>query len=299
MPKIVGNVSGPGGHVREYNVKAYGAKGDGTTNDTAAIQAAIQAAWDGGGGEVWFPPGTFLMSTNGGIQFPTPTSSTSYRMVRLKGSGAQGGGTTIKFTGTGFAFTIGSADPVWDARYCYIEDMSIVGTGSSNPSGAVKFNHSRLCELKRLNIQDFTGNINNAAIDILGGAGLHNYFHMIEHCRIVSTPIGIRMSSDNATGVGANSNWVKNCVFGSHATYAILIDGGDTNVIEQCEFNGTISTAIYIVNTATNTKLLCDHFDGPSVKCVVASAGVTDTYIIAASGSGTITNSGTNTHIWP
>jgi hypothetical protein len=47
-----------------YNVKdtAYGAKGDGIADDSAAIQAAITAASASGGGVVFFPPGTYLAS---------------------------------------------------------------------------------------------------------------------------------------------------------------------------------------------------------------------------------------------
>lgn len=45
-----------------YNVKAYGAKGDGVTDDTAAIQAAINAV-PSGGGIVLLPPGVYLVST--------------------------------------------------------------------------------------------------------------------------------------------------------------------------------------------------------------------------------------------
>lgn len=42
-----------------FNVKAYGAAGNGTTDDTAAIQAAIDAA---GAGEVYFPRGVYRIT---------------------------------------------------------------------------------------------------------------------------------------------------------------------------------------------------------------------------------------------
>jgi hypothetical protein len=42
-----------------YNVKDYGAVGDGVTNDGPACQAAVNAADDAGGGIVFFPPGTY------------------------------------------------------------------------------------------------------------------------------------------------------------------------------------------------------------------------------------------------
>src|SRR5208283_1844237 len=43
-----------------YDVRAYGATGDGKTLDTNAINLAIGAAADAGGGTVEFPAGTYL-----------------------------------------------------------------------------------------------------------------------------------------------------------------------------------------------------------------------------------------------
>ena len=48
---------------RVYNIRAFGAKGDGTTIDTAALQAAIDACTRDGGGTVLVPAGTFVIGT--------------------------------------------------------------------------------------------------------------------------------------------------------------------------------------------------------------------------------------------
>jgi len=44
----------------DYDVRAFGAKGDGQTLDTAAINKAIEAAAANGGGTVRFPAGMYL-----------------------------------------------------------------------------------------------------------------------------------------------------------------------------------------------------------------------------------------------
>ncbi len=48
---------------RTYNVRDFGAKGDGTTLDTAAVQAAIDACNKDQGGTVLVPAGVFLIGT--------------------------------------------------------------------------------------------------------------------------------------------------------------------------------------------------------------------------------------------
>lgn len=61
---IGGTGSGTPGDIpgRDWNnVEDYGAVHDGTTNDTASIQAAIDAAAAAGGGVIYFPPGTYIV----------------------------------------------------------------------------------------------------------------------------------------------------------------------------------------------------------------------------------------------
>jgi polygalacturonase len=50
-------------HSDRFDVREFGAKGDGTTLDTQAIEAAIGAANKAGGGTVVFLPGTYLTGT--------------------------------------------------------------------------------------------------------------------------------------------------------------------------------------------------------------------------------------------
>lgn len=71
------------------NVKAYGATGDGTTDDAAAIQAAIAAAAAASGtskADVFFPPGTYLVASS--LLLPSGTDTTRQRKMRLVGYGA-------------------------------------------------------------------------------------------------------------------------------------------------------------------------------------------------------------------
>ena len=69
---IVGNVTpATAGVVNErlfqFNVKSYGAVGDDSTDDTTAIQSALNACNTAGGGTVYFPKGTYITNPNTGL----------------------------------------------------------------------------------------------------------------------------------------------------------------------------------------------------------------------------------------
>lgn len=77
-----------------FNVEQYGAVHDDTTDDTGAIQAAINAAFSAGGGTVYFPNGVYkiagslitsLDSVNPNCQLYFPLSTDTFVYIKLLG----------------------------------------------------------------------------------------------------------------------------------------------------------------------------------------------------------------------
>lgn len=69
-----------------YNVKDYGAKGDGVTNDSSSIQALVNTVGSNGRGTIVVPPGDYILNT--GLDF-APFASASGKpcgFVMMKGA---------------------------------------------------------------------------------------------------------------------------------------------------------------------------------------------------------------------
>lgn len=100
-----------------YNVKDHGALGNGSTDDTAAIQATINLA-SANGGVVYLPPGTYNISAS-----LTLTSNIVF-------TGAGQGATTIQQNSTTSAAIVGA-----DLTAVRIQDMRINGPASGTGIG--------------------------------------------------------------------------------------------------------------------------------------------------------------------
>lgn len=85
-----------------FDVKAYGAVGDGTTDDTTAIQNTIDACHTAGGGTVYFPAATYKIIAALKLYSGTTPTIVAYSNITLKGAGAAStGGTIISQVTTG------------------------------------------------------------------------------------------------------------------------------------------------------------------------------------------------------
>ena len=84
-----------------FNVKDYGALGNGVQNDTSYIQAAIAAAQAAGGGLVFFPPGSYNVEST--VNFNTTTAAAPIELVGIP-SHANGEGSTIIGNFAGYIF---------------------------------------------------------------------------------------------------------------------------------------------------------------------------------------------------
>ncbi|MBQ3290139.1 MAG: polysaccharide deacetylase family protein [Kiritimatiellae bacterium] len=120
-----------------WNVRDFGAKGDGATKDTAAIQRAVDAALAAGGGRVVLPAGTYLSGTvwlKSGVELHLEKGAT------LKGSTERGDYNANDC----FPENFWSNGEEWSGGHLVLaykaENVAITGEGVIDGSGPKFFN---------------------------------------------------------------------------------------------------------------------------------------------------------------
>lgn len=116
------------------NVKDYGATGNGTTDDSAAIQLAINAA-AANTRTVWFPPGTYLCHDLNLPDFTSSESSQSFNRP-FKFLGATELGVTLKMNTNATTYlvghpSVGGTTQRGQNSYLEIGNFTMIGTGDS------------------------------------------------------------------------------------------------------------------------------------------------------------------------
>jgi hypothetical protein len=212
------------------SVMDFGATGDGVTDDTAAIVAALAAAK-----EVFFPSGTYLVSSS-------ITLTTGHRLI---GAGPSTGGSTINVS----ANTIDLFTPSANARNIVIDSLSLNSpTGGTN--SAVKASASGLAECIQNNLR------------ILG----FNYWINATELYWQNTHTNIRSFCPNSiyifgTGGGSINNLFENVYIDlSGATangyQAITLKATKTTRFDKCNFGASATyTGRWIQTTSSNNAL--------------------------------------------
>src|SRR5947208_1252426 len=114
-----------------YNVKAYGAAGDGVKDDAAAIAATI-AAVPKQGGIIYFPPGVYLLNSSITVDARTDLSFVGAGVSATRLQINANGVTVLSFTGVCSRIAIRDLWLGAVASFASGSCLSIIGTSSTH-----------------------------------------------------------------------------------------------------------------------------------------------------------------------
>lgn len=230
-----------------FNVKDFGAKGDGSTDDTAAIQAAVTAMYAGANKSciLYFPPGNYLITSTIDISNANGGSNSTSGIITGAGRWA------TYITGalsSGFIFsqTDGVNGPEEISNLSLVNTSTVIGTGAlflnNNNNGRISNCHfgGMVGVLMPFNI--FQTTIDNCLIETnshvttghTGTFGIAGY-----HCNVR----GMHTTSAMQCGIqffGANTAVVEGC--GIENCTQAWIAGMATGWASACTVSGTVLT---------------------------------------------------------
>jgi len=182
-----------GGQV--HNVKAYGAIGNGVTDDTAAIQTVLDLIDDAGTGTIYFPRGNYLVNTTVVVN-----TSGVIKSINMLGDGPTTTGSIIRWTG-------------------------------STSGQLFKFNRMKFALISGLRFDNAVGKGTTTGVWLTGpGNGEQNGFLTFSNCIFANFHVGMQ-GGDAGNVAAAGEILVSNCLFESNDTGWLGTSTGNTLVI--------------------------------------------------------------------
>ncbi len=207
MPSLQDQTSTLSQESREtFNVRLLGARGNGRTDDTAAIRAAVQLIAQAGGGRLYFPNGVYPIS--GSIDLPSG--------ITIEGTnGSYSGNCKLLLTKPNQAvFTIGEnrrrisisnielkANPLSAPPYVMSKSTGVSARGSApNSSFEIEFRN-----------MTFTGFDRGISVEDSQNQGAWQFDNvLVDHCTFAESTYGIYLDTQNADYWKINNCWFSN-----------------------------------------------------------------------------------------
>ncbi len=222
------------------NVRDYGAVGDGVADDTASVQAAVDAAQTRGGGHVVFPIGTYkvtstillpsqvvLAGTNGGAQVGGPT--------RIVWAGAAGGTVIGPKVRTGNTVNVGVHGLEVSGNYTAAIVLDLYRTS-----------YSRIIDslIHRANPAAGVG------VMLDGNVAGQCYFNVADNVKVSECPTGVRFKN------GANANRWDGGKVGNGGIGMEFLSLSAGNIIAGVDFEDVTIKHVYL-DASSNVFVGC------------------------------------------
>lgn len=263
-PYFEGNFDFRGNHTTDrwplqpstINVREYGAAGDGTTDDTAALQHALDDAADRPGTEVYFPAGTYIITA--ALEYPGN--------VALRGSGVE---TSVISKPSGSGFMLQSASPGSRRYNLTIRDLDFVFAAGSG----LRLDDMSEALVERVEVQGpGIGSSSGTCITIAGavnGNAVYNSFHKV---RCISAAVGFAIYGDGSNETHLNDCRATACVWG------VQIEDANHTVIDGCAIEACVNAGngagVMVESTSANlcdgTTIVHNRFENNDRNIVVA-----------------------------
>ena len=284
----------------EFSVKRFGARGDGTSDDTAACQAAIDAAHDAvasaGGAVVTFPPGVYVVSAPLTVrednialrgQLPTADNFTVGKGTILTPA--------ANFPDGGYVLDIGDGG----AKSRPLANVTLRGIGIAKLAGVTLAN-----TVHGLRFKVYRGFVSQVFIDEMSGSGCviagdsevpswntyETKFHNVQIRRCGG--IGLHLSNNTA------DMHFTDCVIGGCGGAGLYVTGGASCHFVSVHSTGNLNNA-HLDGGGSRSKFIGCKFESPTqhnVNLDATNGGVTDLHFAGCNFNITADLSADNTY---